>query len=78
MGGKKLIIYETDCHGCGKIYFDNKSDTYSYDDGCFGDVRSTIEELIKIGFIDPDDVAIFTQEDDNELFKIIEKDLKGR
>lgn len=78
MGGKKLIIYETDFHGCGKIYFDNKSDTYSYDDGYWGNVRRTIEELIKIGFIDPDDVAIFTEDDDNELFKIIEKDLRGR
>jgi hypothetical protein len=54
----KLIIHETDCHGCGNIIYGNEVRSYTYDDGCFGDARATIEELIKIGFIDPNDVTI--------------------
>lgn len=70
---KKLIIHETDCHGCGFIYFNGKSDRYTYDDGCWGDVRCTVEELIKIGFIDPNDVVIFTENE--EVYKYVEKGL---
>lgn len=55
----KLIIHETDCHGCGNVIYNGQVLSYSYDDGCFGDARATIEELIKIGFIDPDRVIIF-------------------
>ena len=29
---KKLIIHETDCHGCGNVYFNGKCASYSYDD----------------------------------------------
>jgi hypothetical protein len=55
----KLIIHETDHHGCGVIYYKGKEFYYSYDDGCWGDVHSTIVNLIDIGFIDSKDVLIF-------------------
>ena len=55
----KLIIHETDCHGCGCIVYNGQVLPYAYDDGCFGDARATIEELIKIGFIDADRVVVF-------------------
>ena len=71
MSKPKLIIHETDCHGSGKIYYNGKSDMYSYDDSYWGDVRLTVEALIKIGFINAEDVAIFT--DDNEIYKLVEK-----
>ena len=61
----KLIIHETDCHGCGNVVYNGQVLSYSYDDGCFGDARATIEELIKIGFIDPDRVVIFR---DDEIY----------
>ena len=73
MSKPKLIIHETDCHGCGRIYYNGKSDMYAYDDGKWGDVKSTVEALINIGFIDKEDVAIF--EDDEVIYKIIEKGL---
>lgn len=69
----KLIIHETDCHGCGNIYYNGQYYYYSYDDGRFGDVRCTIEELIKIGFINREDVVIF--DDDEEIYKLVEKGL---
>lgn len=71
MNKPKLIIHETDCHGSGKIYYNGKSDMYAYDDSYWGDVRLTVEALIKIGFINAEDVAIFT--DDNEIYKLVEK-----
>lgn len=54
----QLIIHETDCHGCGNIIYGNEVRSYTYDDGCFGDARATIEELIKIGFIDGNRVTV--------------------
>ena len=70
----KLIIHETDGHGCGNIYFNGQCDNYSYDDSYFGDVRLTVEALIKIGFINTEDVVIL---DDNvEVYKLVEKGLK--
>ena len=75
MSKPKLIIHETDCHGCGRVYYNGKSDMYSYDDSYWGDVRLTVEALIKIGFIKAEDVVFFT--DDNELYKTVEKGLKA-
>ena len=69
----KLIIHETDCHGCGNIYFNGRCDNYSYDDSYFGDVRLTVEALIKIGFINAEDVVFLT--DDVEVYKLVEKGL---
>lgn len=54
----QLIVHETDCHGCGNVIYGNEVRSYTYDDGCFGDARATIEELIKIGFIDGNRVTV--------------------
>lgn len=74
MAKSKLIIHETDCHGSGRIYFDGKVEHYSYDDGGLGDVRRTVEGLIDLGFIDPEDVIIF-DDYDNNIYKFVEKSL---
>lgn len=69
---KKLIIHETDCHGCGRVYYNGISDMYAYDDSYWGDVRLTVEALIKIGFINAEDVAIFINDN---IYKYVEKGL---
>lgn len=71
MSKPKLIIHETDCHGCGNIYYKGHCDNYSYDDSYWGDVRLTVEALIKIGFINAEDVVILT--DNVKLYEIVEK-----
>lgn len=55
---KKLIIHETDCHGCGTICYDGHTQYYAYDDE-MGDLRGAVNALIDIGFIDPESVEIF-------------------
>lgn len=67
---KKLIIHETDCHGCGVIMYNGRIEHYCYDDGCFGDVKTTILALIDLGFINPDDVEIFCSD---EIYKYVEE-----
>lgn len=32
MAKSKLIIHETDCHGCGTIHFEGKTKHYSYEE----------------------------------------------
>ena len=71
MSKPKLIIHETDCHGCGNIYYNGKVDYYAYDE-C-GDVKLVIDQLIGIGFINPKDVAIVT--DHNQVYELVEKGL---
>ncbi len=61
----KLIIHETDCHGCGTVYYNGASTKYAYDD--VGDIKSAVQVLLDIGFLNENDVEIF--EDD----KIYEK-----
>ena len=73
MSKQKLIIHETDCHGCGAVYYNGKCEHYSYDDGTWGDVRATVEKLIDIGFIKYEDVVIFTDEDN--IYEYVEKGL---
>ena len=73
MNKPKLIIHETDAHGCGNIYFNGKFDRYTYDDGSWGDVRVTVQELINIGFINAEDVVMF--EDDSDIYELVEKGL---
>ena len=53
-----LIIHETDCHGCGNVYYKGYEKHYSYDDE-MGDIRRAVDFLIAIGFIDPETVAIY-------------------
>ena len=45
MSKPKLIIHETDCHGCGNIYYDGTWDTYTYDDGEWGDIRRAVVDM---------------------------------
>lgn len=65
MSKPKLIIHETDCHGCGYVHYNGTTKYYSYDDGAFGDVRATVQELIDIGFIKPEEVVIFDGDNDD-------------
>lgn len=74
MAKSKLIIHETDCHGCGTVYFEGRTENYSYDDGGLGDVRRTVEGLIDLGFINPDDVIIF-DDYENNIYEFVEKRL---
>ena len=71
MSKPKLIIHETDCHGGGYVYYNGKCEDYIYDDGKWGDVKATVEALIEIGFINKEDVAIFT--DGEVIYKMVEK-----
>lgn len=74
MAKSKLIIHETNCHGNGRIYFEGTTKEYTYDDGGFGDVRRTVESLIDLGFIDPNDVIIF-DDYENNIYEFVEKNL---
>lgn len=65
----KLIIHETDCHGCGVVVYNGKVEQYSYDDGCWGDIRIAVEKLIEIGFINANDVIIFDSE--NSIYDVV-------
>lgn len=62
----KLIIHETDCHGCGYAAYEGKVMSYNYDEE--GDMRRAVEELIKIGFIPKDKVLIY---EGDELYEIL-------
>ena len=73
MNKPKLLIHETDSHGCGYVYYNGKCDRYCYDDGAWGDVRATVQELVNIGFISMDDVVFL--DDDAEMYALIEKGL---
>ena len=73
MKNKKLIIHETDCHGCGYVIYNGKTNYYSYDGG-IGDVRTVVQELIDIGFIDIEDVVIL---ENDEIYGIIEQYYNG-
>lgn len=72
---KKLIIHETDAHGCGWFYYNGEARRYFYDDGCFGDIKTTIQTLIEIGFINKDEVIIFEGE---EIYKYIDINCKDK
>lgn len=63
----KLYIHETDCHGQGYIIYDNEVKYYTYEDNA--DMRVAVEELINIGFVDPDDVIIIKGEEIYDYLK---------
>lgn len=73
MNKPKLIIHETDCHGCGNVYYKGRCDNYTYDDGEWGDIKTAVIKLIDIGFIKYEDVVIFT--DDDNIYEYVEKGL---
>lgn len=68
---EKLIIHETDCHGCGTVVYKGNVDTYSYDDECTGDIRAAVQFLIDIGFIDEDEVRIIEGDD---IYGLLDKE----
>lgn len=49
MNKPKLIIHETDCHGCGTVYYNGECRDYSYDDGELGDIKCSLMALQKMG-----------------------------
>jgi hypothetical protein len=63
----KLYIHETDCHGQGYFIYKGKVEYYAYDDGA--DMRIAVEELIKIGFINPEDVVVLQGEEIYDYLK---------
>ena len=65
----KLIIHETDCHGCGRAYYNGKSTHYAYDDEQ-GDLKSAVLALIELGFIKSEDVAIY---EDDKIYGVIDE-----
>ena len=41
----KLLIHETDCHGCGIVSYEGKDYSYTYDDAQCGDIKLAVEFL---------------------------------
>ena len=66
----KLIIHETDCHGCGNVYFDGKTASYSYDDGYYGDLLLAVKALQELGVPFGCDVLIY---DGDEIYEALDK-----
>jgi hypothetical protein len=73
MKSKKLIIHETDYHGCGYVTYNGETRYYSYDDG-MGDMRAAVQELIDMGFIKTEDVIIL---ENDEVYDIVEQYYNG-
>ena len=67
----KLIIHETNCHGCGVVVYNGKVEEYSYDDESWGDIKIAVEKLIEIGLINSNDVVIFDSE--NSIYDVVMK-----
>lgn len=61
-----LIIHETDIHGCGTLYYKGTEFRYTYDNE-IGDIRRAVEFLISIGFINPNAVLIY--DNDNSIYE---------
>ena len=68
---RKLIIHETDIHGSGYVQFNGNGFAY-WSDGECGNARVVIEELIKIGFINEEDVLII---EEDEIYEILDEAL---
>lgn len=69
-----LIIHETNCHGCGTVYYKGTEAHYTYDDE-IGDIRRAVDFLISIGFIDPETVLIF--DDHNSIYEKLDNFLEN-
>lgn len=68
---RKLIVHETDIHGSGYVQFNGKGFAY-WSDGDCGNARTVIEELIKIGFINEEDILII---EEDEIYEILDEAL---
>ena len=64
---KKLIIHETDYHGCGKVYYNGKCDYYAYDDEP-GDIKSAVLYLQRLGVPFGCEVEIY---EDDGIYKVV-------
>ena len=63
----KLLIHETDCHGCGYYCYKGRVEHYAYDDEP-GDMRMAVQALIDIGFVKEEDVLFVEGE---EIYSMI-------
>lgn len=68
---RKLIVHETDIHGSGYVQYNGSGFPYWYDGEC-RNARVVIEELIKIGFINEEDVLII---EEDEIYEILDEAL---
>lgn len=68
----KLIIHETDCHGCGYVHYKDHTDRYAYDDSDGGDMYAAVKYLIRIGFINEEDVLFFDESNENDIYNFID------
>lgn len=57
----KLIIHETDCHGCGTVYYNGQSEPYAYD--LNADIRGAAEVFIDLGILKEEDVIVLEGEE---------------
>jgi hypothetical protein len=57
----KLIIHETDNHGCGTVYYNGKTEPYAYD--LNADMRGAVEVLVELGVLKEDDVVVLEGEE---------------
>ena len=73
MKNKKLIIHETDSHGCGYVTYNGETRYYSYDDDV-GDIKAMVQELIEIGFVKTEDVVIL---ENDKVYDIVEQYYNG-
>ena len=67
---RKLIVHETDIHGSGYVQYNGSGFSYHCEDD--GNARAIIEELIKIGFINEEDVLII---EEDEIYEILDEAL---
>ena len=63
---KKLIIHETNPHGNGKIIYNGEVLDYFYEDGA--NMVAAVELLLDIGFITPDEVEIYEEDEIYNVF----------
>ena len=68
---RKLIVHETNSHGSGYVQYNGSGFSY-YCDGECGNARVVIEDLIKIGFINEEDVLII---EEDEIYEILDEAL---
>ena len=67
---KKLIIHETDPHGCGTVVYDGITYHYAYDDDEIGDVWQAVSFLIGIKFINMDQIVFIQGDEIYEYLRI--------
>ena len=71
----KTIIHETDIHGGGVIFHDGLLYSYSYDDGYFGDVKTSLKALADIGAVNLDNF-IFLEKD--EIYYLLQEKMEEK